>query len=58
MSFDNRGRFHSLQFDDFFDQNDEDNKAGLTKWDVWRGLRRQALPLDLFGQVSAFFECK
>ena len=56
MSFDNKGRFNALQFDDFFDTHDEDGKGGLDKWDVWRGLKRQALPLDLYGQVSAFFE--
>lgn len=56
MSFDNKGRFHALQFDEFFATHDEDNKGGLSMWDVWRGLKRQALTLDLFGQVSAFFE--
>lgn len=60
-TFDNEGGFQTAQFERFFDKYgsvtvNEKGEKGMTKWDVWRGLRRQALALDFFGQVSAFFE--
>jgi hypothetical protein len=40
----------------FFVENDRDGKGGLTVLEMWSGLKKQALPFDLFGQVSNFFE--
>lgn len=55
---DGEGRFRPQQFEDFFARFDRDGKGGLTKWELWTGVRRSRMAFDFFGQVSAMFECK
>ncbi|EXJ60691.1 hypothetical protein A1O7_04844 [Cladophialophora yegresii CBS 114405] len=55
-TFDSEGRFRPQPFEDFFTKFDQDGKGGLTKWELWHGLRRSRLAFDFFGQVSAMFE--
>lgn len=55
---DSEGRFRPQQFEDFFTRFDKDGKGGLTKWELWHGLRKSRMAFDFFGQVSAMFECK
>jgi peroxygenase len=55
-TFDSEGRFRPQPFEDFFTKFDKDGKGGLTKWELWHGLRRSRLAFDFFGQVSAMFE--
>lgn len=58
LAFDNEGRFRPQFFDEFFERNDKDGKGGLTFWEGYNGLRRIRFAWDIFGQISAFFECK
>ena len=55
---DSEGRFRPQQFEDFFARFDRDGKGGLTKWELWSGIRRSRMAFDFFGQVSAMFECE
>ena len=57
MTFDNEGRFRPQQFEDFFSKYDIDKKGGLTKVEIWRGLRGQACAFDIFGFFASAFEC-
>lgn len=58
QAFDNQGRFRPQFFDEFFEQNDPEGKGGVTFWDGYQGLRNIHYAWDIFGQISAFFECK
>ncbi|EXJ69905.1 uncharacterized protein A1O5_06978 [Cladophialophora psammophila CBS 110553] len=55
-TFDSEGRFRPQPLEDFFTKFDIDGKGGLTKWELWHGLRRSRMAFDFFGQVSAMFE--
>lgn len=56
MSFEGNGALEISRLHSFFVKNDMDGKGGITFMELWHGLKMQALPLDLFGQVSNFFE--
>lgn len=56
MAFRKSGAFDAERLHEFIASNDLEKKGGITMWELWTGLKRQALPLDLFGQVSNFFE--
>ena len=56
MSFGRNGELVVGSLHAFFVENDRDGKGGLTVWEMWSGLKKQALPFDFFGQVSTFFE--
>ena len=56
LSFEMSGAFESSRLHAFFVENDHDMKGGLSIWELWWGLKRRGLPLDLNGQVSSFFE--
>lgn len=58
LAFDNEGRFRPQFFDEFFARNDKEGKGGLTFWEGYYGLRRIRNAWDIFGQISAFFECE
>lgn len=58
LAFDNEGRFRPQFFDEFFARNDKEGKGGLTFWEGYNGLRKIRFAWDIFGQISAFFECK
>jgi hypothetical protein len=55
-SFSSTGTFHPDRLHHFFTTNDPSSKGGLTALELWTALKNQGLPLDLYGQVSAFFE--
>lgn len=55
-TFDSEGRFRPQPLEDFFEKFDRDGKGGLTKGELWQGLRRSRMGFDFFGQVSAMFE--
>lgn len=58
MSFDSEGRFRPQHFEDMFAKYDKDNKGGLTKREIWIGLRGQVFAFDLFGASAAALECE
>jgi len=56
LVIDYEGCFQPQQFEDFFSKFDVNGKGGLTAWEIWRALRRQAFALDFFGQASTLAE--
>ena len=58
MAFDNDGNYRSQMLDEFFARNDRDGKGGLTFEEGFSGLRRIRMVWDIFGQISAMFECE
>ena len=58
MTYDAEGRFRPQHFEDFFAKYDKDNKGGLTKGEIWYGLKGQRFAWDFFGWSAAFLECK
>lgn len=49
-TFDSEGRFRPQPLEDFFAKFDSDGKGGLTKWELWHGLRRSRMAFDFFGR--------
>ncbi|KAI0779980.1 calcium binding protein Caleosin [Fomes fomentarius] len=56
-TYDNEGRFIPQKFEDFFSKySSVPGKDGLTKGDIWRGLKGQRLLGDSGGSVAAISE--
>lgn len=58
LAFDNDGHYRPQFLDEFFSKNDRDGKGGLTFQEGFYGLRKIRFAWDIFGQISAFFECE
>ncbi|OBZ67139.1 TFIIH basal transcription factor complex p47 subunit [Grifola frondosa] len=54
-TYDNEGRFIPQKFEDFFSKYGGD-KDGVTKRDIWNGLKGQRVIMDPIGWFGAFFE--
>ncbi|OCH89018.1 Caleosin-domain-containing protein [Obba rivulosa] len=54
-TYDAEGRFIPQKFEDFFSKYGGD-KDGLSKWDIWHGLKGQRVIMDPIGWFGAIFE--